>query len=364
MLLAPEEPERSETKTQIRSLRGEDAQLVVDLLQRTSDHLRDSAPEHPLRSPMRRLLINLSKDSDCLSSQLELDLQVNLSSMSPFAGGGYADTFDHEMAGTPVCIKRLRLHVLSTAEERDVVKRSLCREAMTARQFDHRNVLQLIGVWRPYVMCLCIVTPKITPGNLLDYQKSPFRADPMGVDPLPLLSQAMDGLLYLHNENFVHGDMKAANVLVDQDGHVFLCDYGFTAFGDATSSIQTNTEGGTITRTPPEYLFPQHFGLDNRLRTKAGDIYACAMLFLEAYTLKEPFLPEKEIDLIYRVVVRERRPHPPTLQECHGRLLPPKLWQLMERCWAAASADRPATEEVRDNLIDLSRNQVIQPIPV
>jgi serine/threonine protein kinase len=71
--------------------------------------------------------------------------------------------------------------------------------------------------------------------------------------------------------------------LVDETGHVFVCDFGFTRLEDATGGGQSNP-GGTMVYLAPELLDPPQFGLANWgfERTECSDVYTCGMLFLEA----------------------------------------------------------------------------------
>lgn len=39
----------------------------------------------------------------------------------------------------------------------------------------------------------------------------------------------LSGLNYMHPRGFIHRDIKGENVLVDEEGHVMLADFGVTA---------------------------------------------------------------------------------------------------------------------------------------
>lgn len=43
-----------------------------------------------------------------------------------------------------------------------------------------------------------------------------------------ILSQIVEGLLYMHSKGIVYGDLKAENVLINKFGEVKLCDFNLS----------------------------------------------------------------------------------------------------------------------------------------
>lgn len=51
------------------------------------------------------------------------------------------------------------------------------------------------------------------------------------------------GIAYLHSRQIVHGDVKAANVLIDHEVVPLLCDFGMTKILDGFSATSTAMKG-------------------------------------------------------------------------------------------------------------------------
>lgn len=110
----------------------------------------------------------------------------------------------------------------------------------------HPNILQVFGsfvhgpklyIVTPY-MSVGKCTEKLTLrtqfnsfkiGSCLDIIKISF---PDGLDETSIatiLKQALEGLVYLHKNGHIHRDVKAGNLLMDQDGTVLLADFGVSS---------------------------------------------------------------------------------------------------------------------------------------
>ncbi len=105
------------------------------------------------------------------------------------------------------------------------------------------------------------------------------------------LTGIASGLAYLHRERIVHGDLRGVgllcfdlrllshkipqpNILVDDEGHMLLADFGLADFGDSTSSPTTSTQPGAAAWQAPELLDPETFGLSSSHVTYESDIFA------------------------------------------------------------------------------------------
>jgi serine/threonine protein kinase len=95
------------------------------------------------------------------------------------------------------------------------------------------------------------------------------------------LFEIAQGLAYLHSQNVIHGDLRGSNVLVDDDWHAVLADFGLAVFSDATAATHTSHHGGSVRWMGPELHYPQSCGLENFTRTFASDCYSFAFVCIE-----------------------------------------------------------------------------------
>ena len=112
-----------------------------------------------------------------------------------------------------------------------------------------------------------------------------------------------DALDYIHRQGIVHRDIKASNVLLDEEGRCYLSDFGI-ARTTADSSHMTSTSSilGTVL-----YMAPELFE-GNQRATPSSDIYALGILLFEMVTGRVPFTG----DNLFAVISMHTSKVPPT----------------------------------------------------
>ncbi len=106
--------------------------------------------------------------------------------------------------------------------------------------------------------------------------------------PLPenqvrsILGQLASALSFAHARQVVHRDLKPSNVMVREDGHVKLLDFGL-----AKSATQAELTGHHHVLGTPSYMAPEQF--EGQAIGPWTDIYALGVLAWEAITGKKLF---------------------------------------------------------------------------
>ncbi|CAO3631555.1 unnamed protein product [Mucor fragilis] len=156
----------------------------------------------------------------------------------------------------------------------------LRRETALMALSKHPNVLRVYGSFVNGSK-LYIVTPYLAAGSCLDIMKTTF---PDGLDEVSIatiLRQALEGLIYLHKNGHIHRDVKAGNLLMDQQGTVLLADFGVSSSLAENGDVR-KTFVGTPCWMAPEVM--EQAGYDYK-----ADIWSFGITSLELATGHAPF---------------------------------------------------------------------------
>lgn len=177
-------------------------------------------------------------------------------------------------------------------EDEEMLRRFI-REAHVMAGLHHPHLVEvydtgeypLDGITRYY-----IVMPLLTGGTL----RSRIRRAPLSLDEVcQCLNDIAGALDYIHAQGIVHRDIKASNVLLNEDGRCYLTDFGIARItSDATQLTSTGNVLGTVDYVAPE-LFEVHRRADAR-----SDLYSLGVLLYEMVTGRLPFSADNQLALI------------------------------------------------------------------
>lgn len=242
---------------------------------------------------------------------------------SKVASGSYGDLYKGTYCSQDVAIKVLKAERINTD-----LQKEFAQEVYIMRKVRHKNVVQFIGACtKP--PSLCIVTEFMSGGSVYDYLHKH-----RGTFKLPsLLKVAIDvskGMNYLHQNNIIHRDLKAANLLMDENEVVKVADFG-VARVKAQSGVMT-AETGTYRWMAPEVI--EHKPYDHK-----ADVFSFGIVVWELLTGKLPYEYLTPLQAAVGVVQKGLRPTIP-------KNIHPKLAELLERCWQQDPALRPDFSEI------------------
>ncbi|KAK8522245.1 hypothetical protein V6N13_115220 [Hibiscus sabdariffa] len=248
------------------------------------------------------------------------------------ASGSYGDLFKGTYCSQEVAIKVLKPERINTD-----LQKEFAQEVFIMRKVRHKNVVQFIGACTKPPN-LCIITEFMSGGSVYDYLHKH-----KGVFKLPtLLKVAIDvskGMNYLHQNDIIHRDLKAANLLMDENEAVKVADFG-VARVKAQSGVMT-AETGTYRWMAPEVI--EHKPYDHK-----ADVFSFGIVLWELLTGKIPYEFLTPLQAAVGVVQKGLRPSIPK----HTN---PRLTELLERCWQQDPALRPDFAEIIEILQQIAK---------
>mmetsp|Transcript_1308 Transcript_1308/g.1756 ORF Transcript_1308/g.1756 Transcript_1308/m.1756 type:complete len:481 (-) Transcript_1308:385-1827(-) len=159
------------------------------------------------------------------------------------------------------------------------------REVQAMRLSSHANILTCYTSF-VHDIHLWLVTTLMRKGSSLHCLQTARKTCPPNQKMEPylffILQQSLQGLLYIHDNQQIHRDMKGGNILLDSTGHVKIADFGVSQWlqNYGTSGTGVATRARTFVGTPcwmaPEVMEQHADGYD----TKA-DIWSLGITALE-----------------------------------------------------------------------------------
>ncbi|KAF9070424.1 hypothetical protein BDP27DRAFT_1323653 [Rhodocollybia butyracea] len=187
------------------------------------------------------------------------------------------------------------------------------------KSFRHPNILRLYGT-----------SPYMRNGSLPEYLKRLEWDGSMIMVHCHEISQAME---YLHSMHVIHGDLKGANVLLDNDLRCVLADFGHSRH-QAKISFKDPKPAHGFRWQSPELMSGRGF------ISKGNDVYAFAITCIEIVTMA----PDDVVKTIVFGAKWAVRRFPSKIVDRLG------VRSLLENCWHDEFGERPTFSKVVKDL--------------
>ncbi|KAG8899556.1 hypothetical protein FRC00_001291, partial [Tulasnella sp. 408] len=274
--------------------------------------------------------------------------RVKFRGESPVGSGGFGDvrraTLDDPDSSDLVAVKTLRSHGSKTDRARVAVR--LAREIHIMSKVCHPNIIPLTGFYLDWTdfRTACVIAPYMANGNVGEY------LDDNDVDIEQRLRFALEtgrGLLYLHSleRPICHADIKPENILVTDDLHVVICDFGISRIMSESNRFTTTSsaKGSTV------YMSPELFSEDP-LSTLKSDVWAWGCLVLKITSGTGPYSKLPSQQAIMGHISQGIKPAPIRLIMTEV----PYLLHLLHACWRFEPTQRPDMTDERHELPAIS----------
>jgi serine/threonine protein kinase len=200
--------------------------------------------------------------------------------LSQLGEGGMSIVYNalDTVLGREVAIKMLKYEIAAQPG----FKERFRQEAITIAQMKHPNILHVIETIEDY-MTEFIVMEKLDGYDLKYFiQHQGVFSSEQTCDIISQVAMALEHAGNQRNGGIIHRDIKLANIVLDDQGHVKLMDFGIAMIEGA---VPDNYEG-TLLYMAPEVLQRKPF--DFRV-----DIYALGITAFAMLTGKPPFMSSK-----------------------------------------------------------------------
>uniref|UniRef100_A0A672LR94 receptor protein-tyrosine kinase n=1 Tax=Sinocyclocheilus grahami TaxID=75366 RepID=A0A672LR94_SINGR len=234
-----------------------------------------------------------------------------------------------------VAVKTMKIAICTRTEMEDFL-----REAACMKEFDHQNVMRLLGVCLQTVESEgypspVVILPYMKHGDLHSYLLYSRLGDAPVYLPSQMLVKFMTdiarGMEYLSRKNFIHRDLAARNCMLNENMNVCVADFGLSKKiynGDYYRQ-------GRISKMPVKWIAIE--SLADRVYTTKSDVWSFGVTMWEIATRGQTPYPGVENSEIYDYLRQGNRLKQPP--DCLD-----SIYSLMFSCWLLSPKDRPSFE--------------------
>uniref|UniRef100_A0A8C9YA50 Tyrosine-protein kinase n=1 Tax=Sander lucioperca TaxID=283035 RepID=A0A8C9YA50_SANLU len=252
--------------------------------------------------------------------------------LGPLIGrGNFGEVYSGRLRSdnTPVAVKSCKENL---APEH---KSKFLMEARILKQYDHPNIVKLIGVCTQK-QPIYIIMELVQGGDFLSF----LRHEGHNLKPKMLVKMTENvasGMEFLESKKCIHRDLAARNCLVAEQNVVKISDFGMSRQQD---DGVYSAEGG-LRQIPVKWTAPE--ALNYGRYTKESDVWSFGVLLWETFSMgMTPYTSMTNQQTRDEVEKGYRMPTP------HG--CPVEISRIMNSCWQYNPRNRPSFKKLRAEL--------------
>ncbi|XP_072025085.1 hepatocyte growth factor receptor-like [Amphiura filiformis] len=234
--------------------------------------------------------------------------------------------------------RKVAIKTMKDASDPSVTIKFL-EEGLIMKDFDHTNVLGLIGLTFDPQGNPLVILPLMRNGDLKSFlKKAPVEVKNNLVQLTTFAMDAAKGMEYLSGRNFVHRDLAARNCMIDENLIVKIADFGLSRdMNESDYYISTDVKA----KLPVKWMAPESIG--KRVYNHKTDVWSFGVLLWEIFSHGErPYIYVANRDMYYHLEQGNRLFRPPA---CHQ-----DMYKIMLDCWGKDPKQRPSFSVLVRNL--------------
>jgi serine/threonine protein kinase len=225
-----------------------------------------------------------------------------------------------------VALKTISLIGQSEEDDREYRKRFFT-EAEAAGRLSHPGIVTIFDVGEEPETRAPYIVMEYVGGESLERMLARIGRKLPIATALQLTMEIAEALDSAHSMGVVHRDLKPGNILLTDDGHAKIAD-----FGVAKLNLAHQTSAGRSWGTPA-YMSPEQ--LNGEMVDGRSDLFSLGVMLYTILTGHRPFQGNSALTVSYKVVNRD--PIPATLLDTE---LPPSLDYIITRAMAKDARER------------------------
>ncbi|NXI91795.1 STK36 kinase, partial [Psophia crepitans] len=168
--------------------------------------------------------------------------------------------------------------------------KNLQREIEIMRGLHHPNIIQMLDSFETDKEVVVVID--YAEGELFQILEDDGSLPEDQVQTIA--AQLVSALYYLHSHRILHRDMKPQNILLDKDGVVKLCDFGFARAMSIHTMVLTSIKG------TPLYMSPEL--VEERPYDHTADLWSVGCILYELFVGTPPFYTSSIFQLVSLIV--------------------------------------------------------------